>query len=176
MVRHVKTDMWKRIRETGLKFRYPVLILCLGLALLLLPGNKTKAARQTTPEAEVETLTEEFQLSRFTEELEALLSDIQGAGQVHLLLSLESDGTRSYLSDSTQRPNADGMEAETQAVLARVHGDDQPITLTRTYPTFRGAVVLCQGAATPSVELSIKEALSSLTGLGMDKITVLTMN
>lgn len=174
MVRHVKTDMWKRIRETGLKFRYPILILCLGLALLLLPGNKTKETKQVLPETEAET--EEFQLGRFTEELEALLSDIQGAGQVRLQLTLESDGTRNYLSDSSQRPGADGTETETQAVLARVDGDDQPITLTRTYPTFRGAVVLCQGASAPSVELSIKEALSSLTGLGMDKITVLTMN
>ena len=50
-----------------------------------------------------------------------------------------------------------------------------PVAKCSGYPGFRGAVVLCQGAGRPEVQLAVKEAVSSLTGLGMDHITVCAM-
>ena len=43
------------------------------------------------------------------------------------------------------------------------------------YPVYKGAVVVCEGADHASVKLNIVQAVSSLTGLGSDKITVLKM-
>ena len=42
-------------------------------------------------------------------------------------------------------------------------------------PTYRGAVILCQGADNAQVRLSIVEAVSNATGLSTDKISVLKM-
>ena len=42
-------------------------------------------------------------------------------------------------------------------------------------PTYRGAIVVCQGADDPVVKLSITEAVSRATGLGVDKISVIKM-
>ena len=42
-------------------------------------------------------------------------------------------------------------------------------------PVYLGAVVLAQGADNPVVKLSIVEAVSKVTGLGADKISVLKM-
>ena len=42
-------------------------------------------------------------------------------------------------------------------------------------PTYRGAVILCQGADQPSVRLAIVEAVRCVTGLGADRISVLNM-
>ena len=42
-------------------------------------------------------------------------------------------------------------------------------------PVYRGAVVVCKGADTASVRLAVVEAVSSLTGLGADQISVLKM-
>jgi len=38
-----------------------------------------------------------------------------------------------------------------------------------------GAVIVCQGADDPQVRLSIVDAVSKVTGLGSDKISVLKM-
>ena len=52
-------------------------------------------------------------------------------------------------------------------------GEDQVVVTRETYPQFRGALVVCQGADDPQVKLSVIEAVSALTGLGSDKISVI---
>ena len=45
--------------------------------------------------------------------------------------------------------------------------------MTRTlYPTYRGALVVCQGGDRADVRLTVTEAVASLTGLSADRITV----
>jgi hypothetical protein len=38
-----------------------------------------------------------------------------------------------------------------------------------------GAIVVCQGADSPSVKLAITQAVAKITGLGTDEICVLKM-
>ena len=42
-------------------------------------------------------------------------------------------------------------------------------------PEYLGAVVVCQGANDVQVRLAVVEAVSKVTGLGADKISVLKM-
>lgn len=155
------------------KYRYPVWVLLAGVILLMLPtGNNTKTGEVIT----VQDAQTGFSLAEFTAQTEKLLSCISGAGKVRLLLTLERDGNVTYLSDRQESVEGESLRTQTQTVLGREGSNDTPIPVTRDYPEFRGAVVICQGARDPKVILGIKEAISSLTGLGMDKITVLKMD
>ncbi len=172
MVGYVKNGTMGTVMEKLKKYRYPALILALGVLLLLLPtGTSEKQTADTAPESQ-----EDFDLAAFTREAESLLSQIQGAGEVQLLLTLETGGTRDYLMDSSQRISGDTRDSQTQAVLTGSGSGQAPVQMELRYPEFRGAVVLCQGAGSSEVVLAMKEALSSLTGLGMDKITVCKMH
>jgi stage III sporulation protein AG len=42
-------------------------------------------------------------------------------------------------------------------------------------PKYMGAVVVCQGADHPAIRLAVVEAVSDLTGLGADRVSVLKM-
>ena len=42
-------------------------------------------------------------------------------------------------------------------------------------PSYRGAVILCQGADSARVRLALVEAVSKAAGIGSDRITVLKM-
>ena len=42
-------------------------------------------------------------------------------------------------------------------------------------PVYQGAIILCQGADSPSVRLAITQAVSKVTGLPTDRIAVLKM-
>lgn len=173
MVENQKQDVGKKLRQFGKRYRYPVLILAVGILLMLLPTGHSEqgAEAEETPDK----ISGEFDLEAFTQSAEALLSEVSGAGQVKVLFTLESDGLRSYVYDETSRNQEGETETETQTVLRKLGSDEEPLTVKRIYPEFRGAVVSCQGAENPQVALGIKEAISSLTGLGMDKITVLKM-
>ena len=171
MVGYVTMD-WRHIWEKFRRFRYPALILALGTILLLLPtgGRETAVERtETTEPSEAGA----FDLEQFTREAETLLSEIRGAGPVRILLTLENDGRREYLMERKEARGQDTEQTETGAVIQRRSGDDLPVTVTESRPGFRGAVAVCPGGDSPGVALAIKEALSDLTGLGMDRITVL---
>ena len=140
---------------------------------MLLPQGG--GARETSAGAE-STADSEFSLKEFTGDLEELLGQIQGAGQVRLLLSLQDQGEQTYQSDLTESQGQDTAQTQRETVLARQNGDDSPVVIASQLPRFRGAVVVCQGADQAGVELAVKEAVSSLTGLGMDRITVLKMD
>ena len=149
------------------KFLLPGCILLLGVLLLLLPGREQE--KQPEP---VEKSSSGFSLEDFTRELEERLGGIQGAGEVHVLLTLEDDGTYEYQQDRNQSQSSDTSQNQEETVLSRQDGSDLPVTRRYSFPTFRGAMVLSPGAGSPAVELEIKEAVSSLTGLGMDRICV----
>ena len=172
MVEYVKKGTWTGILNKLKAYRFPALILALGLGLMLLPMGGSREPAEQVAAAEA---SETFDLSAFTKEAEALLSDLQGAGEVRILFSLENDGTREYLSDISESQNGDSSQSSSQTVLPSGSGGENPVVMSRSYPKFRGAVVLCSGES-PSLTLRIKEALSSLTGLGMDRISVLKMN
>lgn len=172
MVEYVNSGKMRAILEKLKKYRYPALILALGLLLLMLPTAGSGDRQEETASS----VQEDFDLTSFTREAEELLSRIQGAGELRLLLTLETSGTSDYLMDRTERRSGDDLDTQSQAVLTGSGSGQAPVRVERRLPEFRGAVVLCQGADSQSVTLALKEALSSLTGLGMDKITVCKMN
>ena len=91
LTRSEKVRLW--IKE----YRYVILVLVLGILLMMLPQGKTEEKKDDNvliPETEsVETL---------QEQLEQLLSQVQGAGKVRVLLT-EAEGERViYQTDGEQ--------------------------------------------------------------------------
>ena len=159
----------KSLWETGglRKFLLPGCILLLGVLLLLLPGREQEQQLKLAEKS-----SSGFSLEDFSRELEQRLGGIQGAGEVHVLLTLEDEGTYEYQQDRNQSQSSDTSQTQEETVLSRQDGSDLPVTRRYSFPSFRGAMVLSPGAGSPAVELAIKEAVSSLTGLGMDRICV----
>lgn len=151
------------------RFKYALLILLLGVVLLLLPQKTGETtAEPTSAPAETEASLEA--------ELEAVLSQVEGAGRVRVLLTMSTGTAYEYQTDVETRSDSDGSEVSRKTVLASAgSGVDNAVTVRTTYPTYKGALVVCEGADSASVRLSIIQAVSSLTGLGSDKITVIKM-
>ena len=49
---------------------------------------------------------------------------------------------------------------------------EEPVVTRTVYPTYRGALVVCQGGDQADVKLAVTEAVAALTGLSADRITV----
>lgn len=153
------------------KYRYLFLLLILGIALLCLPSNGGSSSQQnetTQPTAErVDMATQ----------MEVLLSSISGAGKVKVLLAESTGEQYIYLSDRDSTTNQNGTTVRTDTVIITDANRNQQALLTQIIPpSYCGAVVLCQGGDQAAVRLAVAEAVSKLTGLGLDKICVLKMN
>ncbi len=169
----------ERLREQGKKlgkFRYPLLILLLGLILLLLPGRGESEEIQQTGTAEPVTVTAD---DRSAEErrLAELLSRVEGAGKVEVMLSVRLGEEICYQTDTrTERDESGNEQHEETTVLVRSGSStESPLVRQRSAPVYQGAVILCQGAEDPGVKLALVEAVSDLTGLSTDRITVIKM-
>ena len=156
------------------KFKYPILILLLGLILMVLPG---KAQKQPLPEA-TEAAPEQVSSLAITEErLSGLLSKIRGAGAVEVMLSLRSGEQVEYQSDVSQQWEEGSQQRQESNTVLYSSGSGVQSALVRRVeaPVYQGAVVVCQEADDPAVKLAIVESVSSVTGLGADQITVVKM-
>lgn len=151
------------------QYRYVVLILLLGMGLMLLPEGKGEEAaadiRETVlPESSPE------------EKLGKLLSRMEGAGNVEVLLTIASGPETIYECDEDlSTGESGGTERREVVVITDDARNEQGLVQQVNPPVYQGAVILCQGADSPAVRLAIVEAVCDAMGLTADKITVLKM-
>lgn len=151
------------------KYKLPILIILIGFLLLMMPEIKI----QKNDASESRITTENIP---FEESLSNILSMIQGAGEVKVVLTVLEGEEVLYQEDGNYSDSEENSEKRTSTVIIT---DSERIEagLIRQVkpPVYRGAIVVCQGADDPSVKLAIVEAVSRVTGIGTNCISVLKM-
>ena len=160
-------ELWK-------KYKYAALIVLIGVLLMLLPNGKGKSTpqQQTEPYQSEET----FSLARTEEKMESILSQIDGVGKLRIMLTLSSGPQLQLAADTdTSQPGegtGDVRSRRETVTLNRGSGYQEVIVTNQVFPVYQGAVVVCQGAGNSAVRLAVTEAVSALTGLSSDKISI----
>lgn len=158
----------QRINALFVKYKYPILVALVGLALMLLPSAQASPEPgETAPVSAPPTL---------EAELEAILGQISGAGRVSVLLT-EKEGPQTLYQTDSQTDTDDSGSRRTDDTVLIEDADRQESGLVRQTigPIYLGAVILCEGADDPGVKLAVVEAVRCVTGLGADRISVLKM-
>ncbi len=143
------------------KYKYVLIILLAGLILLLLPGGSRTKAEPTAAQPIDETQTQTIQTEE--QRLAQLLRQISGAGQVQVLLSYRCSAERELATDDSGQP----------AIISAGGGAQAAVELRTVSPQYLGAVVVCDGADAPQVQLAVTQAVAQFTGLSTDRISVL---
>lgn len=144
------------------KYQYVLWVVLLGIFLMLLPQKQEEPEREIPAETEAALTLEE--------ELSAMLSKISGVGKAEVLLTELSGSSTIYQTDTTQNQG----NSDTVIVMDR-NREEQGLVKQFLPPVYKGALVVCQGADSASVRLSVVDAVKSVTGLSSDCITVLKM-
>lgn len=152
------------------KYRWAALILVIGLFLMALPEENPQPAEQ--PAAQEGGGSE----PDLQQQLEAVLSKLEGAGKVKVLLSVALGAENHYQTDEDSQKTLDSLDRRVETVVITAQDRSEQGLVRRTDPpVYLGAVVLCQGADSPSVKLAVVDAVGTATGLTSDKISVLKM-
>ncbi len=163
-------NIWVKLREFWQKYKYVALILLAGVFLMLLPDftpSEENTNVRKEPAAEQET---------DEEKLAAILSQIHGAGEVRVMLSLARGEETVYQTDADNSSGENNSSSRLESVI--ITGEDRKETglVRQVNPAvYQGAVVVCKGGDDPKVRLAIVDAVSDITGLSSDKISVLKM-
>lgn len=152
------------------KYRYALLVVAAGILLLTLPSQ------EETSEAPVSSETGNGAEPTLEYSLAQILSLIEGAGKVQVLLTQEKGEETLYQTDADISSGEHTADQRTDTVLITGEGRLETGLIKQINPPqYRGAVIVCQGAGDPQVRLSVVEAVMRVTGLTSDKITVLKM-
>ncbi len=151
-----------QILETVKKYRYVPLVLLAGILLMLLPQSSEEVSAPELPQY----------APNLQESLSGILSQMSGAGKVEVLLTQAVGEETIYQTDENR--SSEDLRLNTVVVTDPSRAENGLIRQINP-PVYLGAVVLCQGADSASIRLSLVEAVASATGLTSDRITVLKM-
>lgn len=159
------------VRKIWDRYKYAALVALIGAGLLLWPGRgDSLGGGPSIGQREIEPPDLQTQL-------EEILATVSGVGQVRVLLTVDSDGERQLAQDTQLSYSGDTAAPEDysrKSETVRLDGSsgDETVVVRRTYPTYRGALVVCQGGDRAEVRLAVTEAVAALTGLTTDRVAV----
>ncbi len=159
----------KQIWEKLGRYKYIILVILAGVLLMLLPASRD-ADTQQEPVAAVG---EEFSVKAMEQKLAESLAHIEGAGRVRVMLTVESGMKRVWAQDTSMEQEGTALQRETKTVVISTgSGKQEAVLIEQVYPKFQGALVVTSGGGDPTVRLELTKAVSALTGLGADKISI----
>lgn len=160
--------MMEKLKDILKKYRFAVLVALAGVVLMLLPAGKQEIEAADTAGEEMS-----FSLEETERRMAEVLSAMDGVGRVQVMLTLHSGETLSLAEDSATLGSGGDVRQDSQVLTVnRGSGKQEVVVTRRLYPTYQGAVVVCQGAGDSRVRLRVLETVSMLTGLSSDKISV----
>ena len=159
----------KRISASLGKYKYACIVLVVGMLLMAFPDVKTDPVPAETEPVDAGELSVQ-------EELESILCQIEGAGAVKVMLSVEQGERTIYQTNSDYSQGENSSDSHTETVLITdSQRNEAGLIHQKNPPVYLGAIVLAKGADSPSVKLAIVDAVCDVTGLGADRISVLKM-
>ncbi|MBR5479864.1 MAG: hypothetical protein IKU84_06760 [Clostridia bacterium] len=156
------------------KNKYLLFLLAIGVIFLILPSNSGSSPK----EQKTEKL--DFSIMEWEEKIENILSECDNVGRIRVALSVSGSNETVFVMEesiSTQKRGDDNSKDSDKkiSILSVGSGAEEPVVVRQIYPEFIGATVVCDGAEFSGVRLDVTDAVSSLTGLSADKITILKM-
>ena len=182
----------------NLVFLIVLLIITVVAINLIWNGNKNEdndETNNTTKQlATTNSQTQSNQIQGMSESdletrLEEILSQIQGVGEVKVLLNYsESSEVVAMYNETSKTSNTEEtdtsggtrkiQETDTQKdiIYQEDNGEKTPITQKIVKPKIEGAIITAKGANQANVKTNIIQAVEAVTGLATHKIQVFEMN
>ncbi|HPT69010.1 MAG TPA: hypothetical protein PKW50_02615 [Syntrophomonas sp.] len=156
-----------------------VILICIGMLALIWPMGKNVPVQVSEESTSGSVERSQQKISR---ELENILSQIEGAGQVRVSISLSSDGLKSYASntkndvrETVEQDKSGGdrqvREENTSSEIAVSGGT--ALLVEEKAPHITGVLVVADGADDPVIKEELGKATAALLNLSPHQISVL---
>lgn len=138
------------------------IILIIGVVLMLISsgGSKKDKISDKTTVYDEET------------RLEEILSDIDGAGKVSVMITYYSTSEKDIAYET--KTNSVGFDSRSEESEDRkaVMTDGSPMVLKEVYPRAKGVIVTADGADSATVRQAISEAVTAVTDVAAHRVAI----
>lgn len=167
----------KKVIQKAGPVKLGIVVLC-GVFLMMISWNDTAEVTEETEKTnflttenslESETTLEQYKKTR-EEELEGLLKEVEGVGNVEVMLTLHASQEKVTLKDNATK----GENSEEKTVLVENENRDSlPYVVQEKEPELEGVVIVCDGGSDAFVKREITDAVSALFSIESHKIKIM---
>lgn len=161
------------------KILFVLAIGLLGTAILIFSGNGSESDDIITENAEqeIQNSTSAYSVTEvealLEEKLEAIVSQIQGVGSVSAAVSVGSSGEYIYAENIKSEEDSDSSSSDSEIVIYESgEGGDTGLVISVRSPDIIGVAIVCQGGGSSVVKAEITKLVTSLFGIGSDRVYV----
>ena len=165
-----------------------IILLTLLVALILIIwfadfGTNTNEKQTSTSTSGTNTLSDYTTL--LETKLSKTLSQIEGAGNVDVMITLDGASQLILAYDTESRTNstdnttASGTSTKSNntttnstPIIITKNGQSEPLVLSEIMPNIKGVVVVCEGANNIRVKLNLLQAVQALLGVNSGQIEI----
>lgn len=171
------TKLWNLLKKGKVPGQNKwILLLLAGVLLLVLALPVSGPKEQETEGTKKETEVEEDYASQAEEKLERILTQMEGAGKVKVMITLSSSSEKVVEKDEeTSQDESQNSTSETTVYEETADRGQTPYVAKELTPAVGGVVVLCEGGDEPVVVQQITEAVEALFPVESHKIKVVKM-
>ncbi len=189
-----KSQVYSRFAEKFTKIprnkRTQYLVVIAMIAVILAIYFSTFAPEDgAQPEATVSQAIEEYDetVASLDRRMESILSDIEGAGVVRVMITYESGteivpATSENTETTTTSGETDGnssssetVHKQTDVVTVQDQSQSSALILKEKMPEVKGVLVIAEGAGDIGVKLNLMKAVQTLLNISADKVDVFEM-
>ena len=140
------------------------LILIIGVVLMVAAGGHKKTVPPVNADTQQDTAASE------EERLAAILSQIDGAGDVSVMITYYSSAEKNiaYETKTASREDKSEESEDKKAVMT----DGAPMVVKEVYPRVKGVIVTAQGAGNTTVKSAISEAVAAALDVPVHRICI----
>lgn len=154
----------------------------LGLAIIFISSFLPSDNSPKQVEQPVEEVSDEDYKKSLEAELENILSSIEGAGNVKVMVTLDCMGEDVFAVDRSESTNAetsDGSADRTQrseqneyVIIRSKDGSEQAVIKKKRMPEVRGVLIVCEGGGSAVVRERVTAAAAGALGVAVSKVAV----
>ncbi len=157
------------------------IILIIGIGILILPGtfsHTDKSAKKTAVQSSGNSPASPS--NNLEENLSKILSEINGAGKVSVMISYENTGKKVLAYDSKESTDTSDETDSARTKYDSKHTEEKniiiseslPIVVEEEYAKVKGVIVVSEGANDPNIKQALTEAVGAVCDVPIHKIKV----
>lgn len=105
--------------------------------------------------------------------LENIISQVKGAGKVNAVVTVGSSGEYVYAENTKKENDSDSMSEDSEIVIYESqNGTDAGLVISIKSPEIIGVAIVCEGGESSVVKAEITKLVTSLFGIGSDRVYV----
>ena len=172
-----KLEWMKLLSGKSIKIIVLSILAIVAVVIFINFGNESRVTSKSEDVIPFEYQTTMKYCSDLESKLVAILSQIKGAGNVSVMLSVDGSPELIYAMDSDSKVSSNSSGSTTTnsstPIIVQTSSGSSPLVLSENLPIVKGVIVVSSGANDIAIKLDILNAVSTLLDISTDKIRVL---